>query len=1145
MSASCPACGFLNAGDSAFCGGCGWVLQRLCSACGAGPLATEISYCTSCGAELEQPRAAVERKIVSVLFVDLVGFTGLAESLDPEDVRAVLDPYYARVRAELERYGGTVEKFIGDAVMALFGAPAAHEDDPERAVRAANAVREAVAGLGKATPSRELHVRIGVATGEVVVKVRARPAEGEAMAHGDVVNTAARLQEGAPVDGILVDERTYRGTRFQIDFRPAPPLTAKGKAKPVVVWELVAPRGRRGTDRFRQETELVGRAGELATLVGALDHVRTDGAAELVTLVGPPGIGKSRLVWELFRHVEQGQELVYWRQGRSLPYGDGVTFWALADIVKAHAGILATDSAPTAEEKLRLAVDDVLSDGSEARWVEEHLAPLAGLALPRDLRADHRAEAFAAWRRFFEAVAARRPLVLVFEDLHWADDGLLEFVSDYLRARFTGGLLVVATCRPELIERRSDWGEGPGAMTITLEPLSDDETSRLVAGKLEATVLPDRLRTALLTRSGGNPLYVEEYVRMLLDQNMLEMVGSNWELTTADLPLPDSVQAIVAARLDALPRAEKALIQDAAVVGKGFWLGALAALDDEPRWSAEDRLDELERKELIRRESESVVHSEPQYSFRHIIVRDVAYGQIPRSLRAEKHRRAAAWIESLAPDRTEDRAEMLAHHYLNALQYTRATGEAADALVQRTATALREVGDRALSLHTFSKAAHFYAEALALTPADGRERADLVFRLGTARFHAESGGADHLEEAREAFLAEGQLERAAEAMVLIGELLWMRADPTAFACFEEAAALLQNSSSSHAKAHVLSSRARFLMIADENEEAIRVGVEALDMADDLRLEDVRAHALDSIGLARARLGDAQGIADLEASIAIAVAINSLESVRGYANLGNTLVEACDLERAFEVYEEGRSAAKRFGDADRISWFDAERMYEWYWRGRWDDLLELADEVVARIEPGLTTAIEMDARLLRSRIRVGRDQRSAALEDSARAVELGRRAGYPEMLVPALALHTRTLAASGQPQAAIACAEELLSLWPERCPSSYWLADLAFVLHGLGRSGRLLDATGRARTKTRWLEAATAVAERRLEQAAELFAAIGSTPDAALARLRAAELLIEAGNRQQADTELESALAELRVLGASYYIRAGEELRLPA
>jgi class 3 adenylate cyclase/tetratricopeptide (TPR) repeat protein len=1144
MSVSCPACGFLNAGDAAFCGRCGGAFGPMCPACGAGPLSAATSYCTACGAELEQAPIPVERKIVSVLFVDLVGFTGLAEKLDPEDVRSVLDPYYARVREELERYGGTVEKFIGDAVMALFGAPTAHEDDPERAVRAANAVREAVARPAK-DESPELHVRVGVATGEAVVAVGARRAEGEAMAHGDVVNTAARLEAGAPVDGILVDERTYRATRFQIDFRPAPPLHAKGKTKAISVWEVMAPRGHPGTDRFHHARALVGRAREVDVLVGALDDVVARGGARLVTLVGPPGIGKSRLVWELFQRLERGVEMVFWRQGRSLPYGDGVTFWALADIVKAHAGILATDSAGVVEEKLRIAVEDVVLDGGEARWVATHLAPLAGLTLPRELQGDHRAEAFAAWRRFFEAVAARSPLVLVFEDLHWADDGLLDFVSDHLGDRFEGHVLVVATCRPELFERRSGWTTGRRATTVEIEPLSTEETSRLVAEMLDASALPEELASALLARAGGNPLYAEEYVRMLLDRDLLRMVETNWELTPADLPLPESVQAIVAARLDALPRDQKALIQDAAVVGKAFWLGALAALEGQPRWSAENHLYELERKQLIRREPHSIVHSEPQFSFLHVIVRDVAYGQIPRSLRAEKHRRAAEWMESLSPDRTEDRAEMLAHHYASALQYARAAGQETEALVTPARIALRDVGDRALSLNAFAKAARFFADALELWPASAPGRAELVFRLGTARFHAESGGADLLEEARDAFLAEGRLERAAEAMLLIGELLWMRADPDAFGLFDEAAALLEDSPPSYAKAYVLSSRARFLMIGDKNEEAIRVGLEALDMADDLGIEDVRAHALDSIGLARARIGDSHGLADLEASIAIAVAVNSLESVRGYANLGNALVEAGELERAFKVYEDGRSAANRFGDADRIRWFDAERMYEWYWSGGWDDLLKLADDVVARIEAGLATAIEMDARLLRSRIRVGRDQGRAALDDSGRALDLGRRAGYPEMLVPALALHARTLEASGRPDDAAACADELLSLWPESCPTSYWLADVAFTLNSLGRSERLLEAAAGAWTTSRWLEAARAVAKGKLRQAAELYDAIGSSPDAALARLRAAQMLADAGNRRQAEAELDRALVTFRQLGASSYIREGEALLLPA
>jgi class 3 adenylate cyclase/tetratricopeptide (TPR) repeat protein len=1144
MSASCPACGFLNAGDAAFCGGCGAALGVTCPACGAGPHPAGLSFCTACGAELEPRGIPIERKIVSVLFVDLVGFTGLAEQLDPEDIRRLLDPYYAQVRDELERYGGTVEKFIGDAVMALFGAPTAHEDDPERAVRAASAVREAVSRL-RTEESPELHVRLGVATGEAVVSIGTARAGGEAMAHGDVVNTAARLEAGAPVDGILVDERTYRATRFQIDFRAAPPLHAKGKANAIPVWEVVAPRGHTGIDRSRHSLALVGRAREVEVLVGALDEVVTRHEPRLVTLVGPPGIGKSRLVWELSERVEKSVELVSWRQGRSLPYGDGATFWALADVVKAQAGILATDSSAVVEEKLRIAVEAVVDDGGEAAWIAKHLAPLAGLALPPELRGDHRTEAFAAWRRFLEAIAARRPLVLVLEDLHWADDGLLDFVSDQLGDRFQGALLVVATCRPELTDRRSGWGTGRKAKTLALEPLSDEETSRLVGNMLDASALPEELGSALLARAGGNPLYAEEYVRMLLDRDLLRMGEASWELAPTDFPLPESVQAIVAARLDALPPGQKALIQNAAVVGKGFWLGALAALGERARWSVENDLHELERKQLVRREPQSIVRSEPQLSFLHVLVRDVAYRQIPRSLRAEKHRRAAEWMESLSPDRTEDRAEMLAHHYSSALEYARAAGQEIETLLAPTRIALREVGDRALALNAFGKAARYFADALELWPSSAADRADLILRLGTARFHSEGGGGELLEEARDAFLSDGRLEQAAEAMLLIGELLWMRADPDAFGLFDDAAALLGDAAPSPVKAYVLSSRARFLTIGDENEEAIKVGLEALDMADDLGIEDVRAHALDSVGRARVRIGDHGGLADLEASIAIAVAVNSLESVRGYANLGNALVDAGELEHAFGVYEEGRRAANRFGDADRIRWFDAERIYECYWSGHWDELARLADEVIVGIDVDSTSAIEMDARLLRSRLHLGRDQHPAALADSARAVELGRRAAYPEMLVPALALHARVLEASGRPADAVACADELLALWPDRCPTSYWLADVAFTLLALGSSSRLLEPSGRARTTSRWLEAANAVAEGRLDRAAELYEAIGSRPDAAIARLHSARLHAEAGMRGEAEAELGRALAMFRQLRASYYVRSAEALLLPA
>ena len=409
--------------EALFCGRCGTQVGRRCPACDA-VVAPDLSFCTSCGATLEPAPAlpAEERKTVSVLFVDLVGFTEQAERLDPEEVRALLAPYHERARAELERFGGTVEKFIGDAVVALFGAPIAHEDDPERAVRAGLAVRDAFAEL-------EAGVRVGITTGEALVKRDAKPLEGEAMAAGDVVNTAARLQAAAPVNGILVDEATHRATEHAIEYAAREPVSAKGKTEPVPVWEALAPRARLGVDiAFRGAAPLVGRDDELDALRDALGRARRDRTAQLVTLVGPPGMGKSRLVYELWSSVETDPELPYWRQGRSLPYGHRASFWALGEMTKAQAGILESDDAEAAERKLSQAVAHAVPD-REAGWIAGDLRPLVGLA-GESAGADKQDEVFAAWRRFFEALAEQRPLVLVFEDLHWADDGLLDFVDE-------------------------------------------------------------------------------------------------------------------------------------------------------------------------------------------------------------------------------------------------------------------------------------------------------------------------------------------------------------------------------------------------------------------------------------------------------------------------------------------------------------------------------------------------------------------------------------------------------------------------------------------------------------------------------------------------------------------------------------------
>jgi class 3 adenylate cyclase/tetratricopeptide (TPR) repeat protein len=1125
---TCPTCGFENPDEARFCGRCGGELGGACPACGA-PVAPGLEFCTSCGARLAEPE---ERKVVTVFFADLVDFTSRAGQLDPEDVRQLLAPYYARLRSELERFGGTVEKFIGDAVVALFGAPAAHEDDPERGVRAALAIREAIAELNAVDPGLDLHVRIAVTTGEAVVALGARPSEGEGMAAGDVLNRASRLQGAAPVDGVLVDGPTQAATEHAIEYREAQPVEAKGKPEPIPVWEAVSSQKQPDAEALqRSRGPFVGREEEMDALRGALARAKEERSVQLVTLVGEPGIGKSRLLYELWREAAIDPDRLVWQLGRCLPYGAGVTFWALGEMVKGRAEILATDAAEDAEAKLRAAVEAAMADPAEAAWVEGHLRALVGLG-GEEIRGDRRSEAFAAWRRFFEALAARHPLVLAFEDLHWADDGLLDFVDHLVEWASDAPLLVACTARPELLERRPGWSETrENALTLSLSVLTDEETGRLVGGLLEDIVLTDPAQAALLARAGGNPLYAGEYVRMLADRGLVEPGNG-------DLPLPDTVQAIVAARLDVLPPEEKGLLQHASIIGRAFWAGALVAIGDIPRWKVEELLLSLERKGFVRRERVSSVARETQYAFWHLLLRDVAYGQIPRGRRGEKHRLAAEWIESLNPERAEDRAEMLAHHYLSALELARASGQGTESLAERAGLALREAGDRAAGLNAFPPAVRFYRGALELSPEDDPERPQLLLRYGEALFHAEATGADVLADARDAFLARGDRESAAEAVVLLGELRWAEGEAEAFAHLEQAAVLLADAPPSPAKAHVLGSLSRFRMIADENDEAVRVGLQALEMADRLGIAELRAHVLASTGLARARLGDFRGLDDLRESISAAASLNSLEIVRGYANLGNALLDGGDLERAFELHEQGRSAARRFGDADRILWFEGERLYEWYWRGRWDEAVELADRLVAQVEAGSPNAVEQDARFVRSRIRLARGEPSGALEDSARGLDMGRRAGHPWAVVAALALHARMLEEAGRPEEAERLADELFSLWPERCSTSYWVADLGFTLRALGRGERLRAASHAVRAESRWLEAATSAT---FAGAADVYADVGSLPDEAFARLRAAQELVQAGSRPEAEPQLERATELFWSAGAAGYLREAEAL----
>ena len=1102
---SCPSCGFENADSAKFCSECGTAL-----------------------AAAARPRRE-ERKVVTVVFADLVGSTSRAERLDPEDVRAILAPYHERLRHELERFGGTVEKFIGDAVVGAFGAPVAHEDDAERAVRAALSIQDAIAELNEADPSLALEVRIGVNTGEALVALGARPELGEAMVAGDVMNTGARLQSAAPPGAVLVSEPTQRLTARAIDYGEAEPVAAKGKAEPLDAWIAIAPRARFGVDVFQKgRGPLVGRGRELDLLADALSRARAEREPQLVTLVGVPGIGKSRLVYELWRIVDEDPELIFWRQGRSLPYGEGVAFWALGEIVKAQAGILESDGAVEAQAKLAAAVGDLVPE-SETEWVERHLRPLVGLGGDADPGQAQRAEAFAAWRRLFEALGERGPAVLIFEDLQWADDGLLEFV-DSLTDRLAGvPLLVVCSARPELLERRPGWGGGKrNALTVSLAPLSETETARLLAILLERSVLPAEEQAALLQRAGGNPLYAEEYARMRADG---DRVGSE---------VPESLQGVVAARIDALSENEKGLLQQASVLGKVFWTDALAALASTDAQLLDDRLYSLERKEFVRRDHRSAVAGAQQYVFVHALVRDGAYGQMPRLARAEAHRQVAEWIDALPSDRAEDRAEMLAHHLVQAVEYGRAAGLDVTALLPNAARALRNAGDRVWALGEPNVALVFYERSRAVDPSTDDDPY-LAFRIGRSLLLVEGRGEEELGRASAA-LGKSDPATAAVAELLRGEVIWQRGEhDRAFRHFERARELDEGLPLSPEKLIVLSQVARFLTLAGQSREGFDLAEQAIAMAEELRDREWLSDALNTRGVARSYLGDPGWEGDLERSLALGLELKSARALRAYINLGSTLAEnAGDMVRAEAVTRDGLEFAERLGLGLSIRWFHGNLADGTFILGKWEEALQLAELELADPEPHYQQA---QCRNVRGYVRLARGEEAGALEDMDIALRDSREIRDPQALVPALSYVAFIRANAGDAEGATAALAELAvtNRALDAPPHGAWVVVAAFALLELGREAELLGRADELGPPSPWRDAAQAVGRGDLVGAAELLRERGAATFEAHARLRAARRLAGEGRRTEASTQLASALAFYRGVAATAAVREGEAL----
>jgi class 3 adenylate cyclase/tetratricopeptide (TPR) repeat protein len=1097
---------------------------QACTSCGF-ENAEAAKFCSECGASLRDvTRGREERKVVSVVFVDLVGSTARAESSDPEDVRALLRVYHERAREELEKFGGTVEKFIGDAVVAVFGAPIAHEDDPERAVRAALAVRDAVARLNEDEPGRDLHVRVAVNTGEALVALDAAPDEGEGMVAGDVVNTAARLQSAAPVDGILVGEHTFHATEREIVYRELDPISAKGKAEPIRTWEAVEARSRLGVDLGGAgRAGLVGRDAELDMLVDALTRSRRDRSTQLVTLVGVPGIGKSRLVYELAQVGEADADLITWRQGRCLPYGEGVSYWALGEIVKAQAGILESDDAEVTASKLE-AVVEALSEEGERAWVERHLRPLIGLG-GDELSADSRGEAFAAWRRFVELVAENGPAVLVFEDLHWADDGLLDFVDNLVDWVGDVPLLVLCTARPELTDRRPGWGGGKrNATTVSLTPLDDSDTAKLLFALLDRPLLDAQAEQRLVARAAGNPLYAEEFVRILA-------AGAN-----VDTELPDSVQGIVAARIDLLPAEEKELLQNAAVLGKVFWSDALAMMAGLEAWRITELLRLLERKEFVRREQRSAVAGATQHAFVHSLVRDTAYGQLPRAARAARHVAAAGWIESLPEDRAEDRAETLAHHYVTAIELYRAAGEDVSELRAHAFPALQEAGERSLLLHAYPAAARFLEQALDLLPEGFEPTAELLLAAGTA-FGFLGRRSDELPRAVDAFVRAGDVERAAEAAIMASRHGWHAMAGDTDAWLDRAATLVEQRPPSRAKALVASERARRSMLTYRPETAYELSRVAIDLAREVGDVETEADVLVTRGCARVSLGDTEGVHDLEVALDL-VRRRGMVAGRAMTNLGWAYLVIGDLERSHQVTEESIERAEKEGDVQTV-WFSRGNLAtSHYALGAWDDALRVIDAF-----DDAPDGVHFQRVLVRGTaalILAARDHASEALDDLRDALGLLRDADE-QAVWPTLIYNVRLAQRLGRWEEA----ESTLDALMESIAAHESVGDAqdfhVELVVALIDARRPADAIVGGLPGGPWRDACAAAAAGEFVRAADILDSTGEQPVQAELRLRAARELVAEGRLVETAEQLERARAFWRRVGATAYLREADSV----
>jgi class 3 adenylate cyclase/tetratricopeptide (TPR) repeat protein len=951
---NCAACGVENRAGAKFCSECGAGLALVCP--NGHPVVAGARFCDECGAAIASSSVAsardapaAERRLVSVLFADLVGFTSASEARDAEDTRELLSRYFDTCRRLIELYGGTVEKFIGDAVMAVWGTPTATEDDAERAVRAALDLVAAVTALGDEVGVPDLRVRAAVMTGEAAVTLGA---EGQGMVAGDLVNTASRIQSLAEPGTVLVGEATRRATEQTVAYDDAGSHELKGKVGLIPLWRaLRIVSGVGGTLKSAGlEAPFVGRDRELRQIKEIFHTSADETKAHLVSVTGIAGIGKSRLGWEFYKYFDGIVQITYWHRGRCLSYGEGVTYWALADMVRMRARIAEDEEEGSALAKLREVVEEHISDPEERRFVEPRLAHL--IAVEEDGGRYERDDLFAAWRIFFERLAAVYPVVMLFEDMQWADASLLDFIEYLLEWARNSPILVVTQARPELLERRHTWGAGHRNFTsMYLEPLSGDAMEELLAGLVPG--LPDELRAKILARAEGVPLYAVETVRMLLDRGALVQEGSVYRLagTIESLEVPETLHALIAARLDGFPPAERRVVQDAAVLGKTFTKQALASLTDQPQAELESTLSSLARKEVFGVQSDPRSPEHGQYGFLQDLLRKVAYETLAKADRKTRHLAAAAFLEQNLGE--HEVVEVVASHYLAAYE---AAPDAEDAGAIRTKAGdqLARAGERAASLGAAEEGERYFAQAAELaddplTEAELEERAGRMAWLGARTEQART----YLGRSLAVFEVEGLTRRAARIQPVLAEMDHREGHPPeAIARLESALEALAGEDDADTAA-VAAQLGRFLVLGGREEEAGPRLERALELAEALRLPEVFTQALTSKSLLfsnRNRLEEGRIL--LEGALERALA-NDLHSAAMRA-LNNLAVnhESSDRYRdAARISARGLDLARRVGDRVWENAFLLGPLSSLVLIGDWDEALARVGEQIESLPEG--------------------------------------------------------------------------------------------------------------------------------------------------------------------------------------------------